>query len=318
MQFATASGLLVGILSTVLAVASADAKNCGGDVACECGDTLRGVAVLTGDLRSCADDGLRLKNDALLDCAGHELSGSRNGEGVLLDGAVGATVLNCRIAGFKTGVRIRGGRDNLVSGNEITGNRRYGVELAKATTGNQLQSNRIVGSGDEGVHIGSNAHGTVVVGNEIEDSKRENLYVLSADGGVFTANFLSGSGDAAIYVKHSSGNVFAANEVRGHIVHVRGHSIANRFEDTHMQGGRFVFEAYKDKHPAGVKGWTRPADNEVVGGAVLDTKTCFQFKGASDNQASGVAENGCRAKKQSKKGGQKAKRNAVSLVESPT
>ncbi len=319
MRFATASGVVVGLVSSILVGASnVAAGTCGGDVPCGCGDTVRGVALLSDDLRACVEDGLRLKDDAVLDCDGHEISGSRSGEGVLLDQAVGATVRNCRVAAFKTGLRIRGGRDNVIVDNEIVGNGRYGVELAKASTGNHLVGNLIAGSGDEGVHIGTGAHETEVVGNEIRGSKRENLYVLSSNRGVFTANLLVQSGAAAIYMKHSSDNAFIANEVRGHVVHVRGHSIANRFADNHLRGGRFIFEAYKDKHPAGVKKWTRPAHNEVVGGVVLDTKTCFQFKGASDNDATNVVSNGCTPKRLSKKGGQKATNNDVALVPSAT
>lgn len=315
MRFATALGVLAGLAALGTAAGTADAKSCGGDVACACGDTLRGVTVLAADLRDCRDDGLRLKGDAVLDCGGHEISGNEKGEGVLLDQAVGAVVRNCRVSAFQTGIRIRGGGDNLISQNEIVASRRYGIELAKATTENRLLANLVAGSGDEGVHVGTGAHGTVATGNEIRGSKRENLYVLSSDGGVFIANLLSGSGAAAIYVKHSSNNLFAANEIEEHVVHLRGHSIANRFEDNEVRGGRFVFEAYKDKHPAGVKGWTRPTDNRIEGGAVLNTKTCFQFKGASDNQASSVAENGCRPIRQQKKGGKKATRNRVALVD---
>lgn len=314
MRSATASGTLVGFASLVVLASAADAKSCGDGVPCGCGDTVRGTAVLEEDLRDCGDDGLRLKGDAVLDCAGREITGSRNGEGVLLDQAVRAVVRNCRIVNFDTGIRIRGGSENVVSRNEVSGSKRYGIELAKAATGNLLEHNLIEGSGDEGVHIGTSAHETAVVGNEIRGSRHENLYVLSSDHGVFAGNRLSDSGDASIYVKHSSGNVFSANEVDGHVVHVRGHSIANAFVDNSVRRGRFIFEAYKGKHPAAVKGWTRPTDNRVDGGAVLDTKTCFQFKGASHNQATGVAANGCRAKRQKKKGGAKSKGNRVSLV----
>lgn len=314
MRFAILSRLSIGLASLAFVASPADAKSCGGDVACGCGDTVREDAVLSSDLVDCKNDGLRLKGRVVLDCSGFEITGRGKGEGVLLDQAEGAVVRNCRVVGFKTGIRIRGGHDNVVVGNEIEGSGRYGVELAKGTTGNLLDTNLVTGSGDEGVHIGTGAHGTHAIGNEIRGSKRENLYVLSSDDGVFTANVLGDSGDASIYVKHSSDNVFAANEVDGHVIHVRGHSIANRFEGNDVRGGRFIFEAYKDKHPAGVKGWTRPSDNRVEGGAVLDTKTCFQFRGASDNQAADVAANGCKAMRQQKKGGKKAQRNSVSLV----
>ncbi len=303
------------VLAGVLLFASiGDAKQCGDGVECSCGDTVHGTAVLSVDISGCPDEGLRLKGDAVLDCAGHRISGTDRSEGLVLDRADGAIVRNCRVQGFETGIRVRGGSGNLVVGNEVVDNRRYGIELAKASRGNRIEANLVAESGDEGVHIGTGAHATVVVGNEIRGSSGENLYVLSSDGGTFVANVLTGSGDAAIYMKHSSGNLFSANDVQDHIVHVRGHSIANRFEDNRLDGGRYVFEAYKGSHPAAVKRWTRPSDNEVVGGAVLDVKTCFQFKGASNNRATDVVTDGCRPMKQGKKGGQKAKGNSVSLA----
>ena len=304
------------LLSAMLAAATPGrAAPCGGDVPCACGDTVRGIAALGSDLVNCPDDGLRLKEDAVLDCAGHEIRGRGEGEGILLDQAVGAVVRNCVVMGFRVGVRVRGGRDNEIRNNEIASNGRYGIELSKSASATLITDNWIDESGDEGVHIGTGADGTVLVGNEIHGSHKENLYVLSSDLGIFRDNLLTGSGAAAVYLKHSSENVFEDNQIWGHVVHVRGHAQKNRFTNNVVDGGRFIFEAYKDKHPAGVKGWTRPADNVVSGGAVLDTKTCFQFKGASDNQAVDVGADGCKAKKQSKKGGQKAKRNPVSLVE---
>lgn len=308
------SWLSMGIASLVFAATTADAKSCGGDIACACGDTVREDTVLEADLTDCQDDGLRLRGRVVLECGGFEISGRGKGEGVLLDQTEGAVVRGCRINGFKTGVRIRGGRHNVVVDNEVVDSGRYGVEIAKASPGNLIASNLVSGSGDEGVHVGTGAHRTRVVGNEVRGSRRENLYVLSSDGGVFRANLFAESGNAAIYVKHSSEGLFVANEVVGHVVHVRGHSMANRFEDNALKGGRFVFEAYKDKHSASVRGWTRPSGNRVEGGSVLDTKACFEFKGSSDNRADGVGSNGCKARRQHKKGGRKALRNSVSLV----
>lgn len=307
-------GWLVGVAAVLVSASPVDARTCGGDVACGCGDTVRGVAVLTQDLEGCAEDGLRLKDDAVLECDGHGISGRGKGEGVLLDQARGAIVRHCRISGFKTGIRIRGGEGNEVAASRVSSNGRYGIELAKATTGNRLVDNWIADSGDEGIHIGTGAHGTEVVGNEIHGSDKENLYVLSSDLGIFRDNLLTGSGAAAIYVKHSSENVFEGNRVFDHSVHVRGHAQRNRFEENRVDGGRFIFDAYRDRHPAAVRGWTRPSDNLVVGGAVLGTKTCFQFKGSSDNQAIDVVSDGCKPRKQSKKGGRKSKRNDVSLL----
>ena len=171
-------------------VPRAEAKRCGDGVVCACGDTVRGTAVLSADLTSCPEEGLRLKEDAVLDCDGHRVSGSGQREGILFDQTTGAVVRNCRVEGFRTGIRIRGGGENRVLSNEVVRNGRYGIELAKASQSNRIEANLVIDSGDEGIHVGTGSHGTDVVGNEIRGSSNENLYVLSAHSGSFVANLV--------------------------------------------------------------------------------------------------------------------------------
>ena len=317
MRFAGAVGFLLGIAGIAFG-SSAYAGSCGGEIACGCGDTVRGEAVLEADLENCHDDGLRLVADAVLDCGGHRISGQGAGEGILLDGAIGAEVRDCAITDFGIGVRIRGGAENRIVGSSIRNSKRYGIDLAKGSSRNVLLVNHIEDSGDEGIHVGADANENAIIGNEIEGSGDENLYVLSSRGGVYAANMLSGSGSAAIYAKHVSESLFLANEVEDKTIHVRGHSVDNVFQYNRLEKGRFIFEAYLEReHPRAVEGWTRPTRNRVFGGAVLDTKTCFQFKGALDNSAHQVGATRCKAKKESKKGGTRAAGNVVSLIEWP-
>jgi nitrous oxidase accessory protein NosD len=271
---------------------------------------------LAEDLSDCPDDGLRVVDDAVLDCAGHRIGGQGRGEGILLDEADGAEVRGCAVEGFKVGIRVRAGGRNLLVQNEIVGSTRYGVELAVKTSENRLEANLVRGSGDEGIHVGSGSNDNQIVGNEIDGSEAENLYVLSSSGGTYTGNLLTGSGEAALYVKHTTDSTFEANEIHDRVVHVRGNSRGNVFLQNRLEGSRFVFEAYRDEeHPAAVNGWTWPADNQVREGAVLGAETCFQFKGASDNSAVDVVADGCKAMKESKKGSIKAAGNSVELLE---
>ena len=169
-------------IASVLLAPAAWAGNCGGDVACRCGDTLRGATTLQEDLTDCPGDGLRLVGASRLDCAGRAIVGGTGGRGVVLDRTQGAAVRNCRIEGFRTGVRIRGGGAGLVAGNEIVDSRRYGIELARGTRENLLVLNLVRNSGDEGIHIGTGSDGTRVLGNEIVGSSAEGIYVLSSHG----------------------------------------------------------------------------------------------------------------------------------------
>jgi parallel beta-helix repeat protein len=295
------------------AAAGAEAKECGGDVACACGDSVRGAATLAADLTGCTT-GLRVKGDATLDCAGHALLAAAlaPAEGIVVEGTA-ATVRNCTVAGFGTGIRVRGGGANVVEDNVVVDSGRYGMELAFRTTRNRIARNLVTGSGDEGIHVGSGADGNVIAGNEITRSKRENLYLLDVTGNVVSENVLRGASAAAMYVKHSSRNVFVDNDVADRPIQLRGESEDNVFTGNRLSGGGFVLQAYEDAK----RGWKAPRGNRMHGGAVQGVATCFRFDGASYNRADGVLVDGCRPMAQRRSGGLAAVGNAVETVRAP-
>jgi parallel beta-helix repeat protein len=284
------------------------AKECGDVVACACGDSVRGSTRLDRDLVGCRT-GLRVKDQATLECAGHVVSGNGDGEGIVVEGR-GAVVRGCSVSGFRTGIRLRAGGGHLIEGNDVVGNARYGIELAAATAGNRIVDNVVLASGDEGIHVGTGADANVVAGNEIADSGKENLYLLDVEGCTVAGNRLAGGGAAAIYVKHAAGNLFAGNEVEDRPIQLRGESDGNAFEDNVLRGAGFLLQAYRDSK----RGWKAPRDNEVRGGAVLGTKTCFRFDGAADNTVTGVRVDGCTAMAQKRSGGLAPTGNAVDVV----
>src|SRR5262245_28909495 len=164
--------------------------NCGGGVPCRCGDIVAGPTTLTADVGVCASSPGLTVVSGVLDCAGHSVTGSGNPGawyGILLDGAVGAEVRNCLVSGFKRGIRIDGGRDNRIIGNQSFGNWGYNIEVAGASTGSLIQNNGVgkpsgVVRPDEGIHNGAGSHNTVIQGNTVVDSKNENIYILRSDG----------------------------------------------------------------------------------------------------------------------------------------
>jgi len=301
---------LAAIVAVLGAPVGAAAKTCGGAVGCACGDSVRGAALLANDLTGCAA-GLRVKDGSTLDCAGHAIVAADHSgnEGIVVEG-VGATVRGCTVSGFRSGIRLRGGSANLVSGNDVLGNWQYGIELSVATTNNQIVDNLVADSGDEGIHVGANADGNVIEGNEIKDSKRENLYLLDADGCTIRDNRISGAGAAALYVKHSSKNVFVDNEISDRPVQLRGDAQSNVFVGNDVTGAGFIFQAYNDAK----LGWKGPRGNQVDDGSVTGVKTCFRFEGAADNQVSGVRVAGCQVMSQEKDGGIAAVGNTVDVI----
>ncbi|MBM4243758.1 MAG: hypothetical protein FJ148_08080 [Deltaproteobacteria bacterium] len=304
---------VVAAVLVVLGCAAAEAKQCGGGVACACGDSVGGAATLEADLVGCAT-GLRVRSDAVLDCGGHALLADPldAAEGIVVEGTA-ATVRNCVVAGFRTGIRVRGGGGNAIEDNAVVDSGRYGIELAVQSTGNRIAGNLVADSGDEGVHVGTGADDNAILGNEIVGSRRENLYLLDVTGCTVEDNVLRGGGAAAIYVKHASRNVFVGNEVFDRPIQLRGASDDNLFTGNRLDGVGFLLQAYRDAE----LGWKAPRRNRVHGGSVQGTATCFRFDGASYNVADDVGSSDCKAMAQKQSGGLSPVGNRVALVQAP-
>jgi parallel beta-helix repeat protein len=252
-------------------------------VPCGCGDTVTQSTTLTADVGTCDGVGLRVLSRVALDCANHAILGtglSTAHYGVLVDTAAGAAVANCRISGFRRGIRVFAGHKNRISGNETFANDSYGIELAGGSRGNRVVGNNVHDNRDEGIHVGAGAHETDVLDNVVTNNKNENIYVLSANGCRVVGNTATRTDSAAIFLKHAYGTHVARNTVVNGPIHVRGDSSANVFVDNDLRGNGYFFEAYQDD--AGM--WTYPRDNTVTGGQVENTTTCLRFAGSYDNR----------------------------------
>ena len=314
---AVAHAFALAALSALLAVAApARALDCTSGANCVCGDTIRGSVVLSRDLGPCPSVGLRVASGAVLDCDGHSITGTGPDSalyGVLFDAATGAEVRNCRVSGFRRGIRLRGGTGNHLLGNELQGNV-YGVEVAGATDAgpandHRIENNLVRDSVDEGIHLGTGSSGIQVVGNTIRASAYENLYFLNASSCSAEANVLEASGAAALYVKHSTGNRFARNVVRDKLVHVRGGSSGNVFDANLLDGVGFFFQAYLEP-----EGWLHPHDNLVQRGEVTTAGTCFRFAGAYDNRVDGTVVGDCIVVENATLGGVASTNNVVNVI----
>jgi hypothetical protein len=305
--------VVVGIFA--LSGTEVSAKVCGGEIACACGDRVAGDAVLEEDLLGCRGNGLRLREDATLDCQGHAVTGSGSGWGITLNRTRGAEVRNCLVAEFATGIRLRGGSGNLVEANEVIGNTRYGIELAQRTVANRIYQNLVDDSGDEGVHVGSGADWNILMHNDIRDSGSENVYLLDAQHVFLIANNISSGGSAAIYMKHVVNSALILNSIEDRIVHVRGASHGNAFVVNFLKGAGYVFDAYNESSGRArvASGWSAPTGNRVIGGRVTGAKTCVRFSGASSNSVEGLVAEGCTSSRSTTKGGLAASGNSLSF-----
>lgn len=303
--------------AALLAVRPAAAVTCTTGASCQCGDTVSGSVKLAADLGPCSRIGLNVASGAVLDCDGHEISGTGAGEalyGVNFDASAGAEVRNCRIRGFRRGIRLRGGSGNHLLANELYEND-YGVDVAGATeagiaSGHVIEANLVRDSEDEGVHLGAGSQGIQVVGNTFRANAYENLYLLNATACSADANLLERSGAAAVYVKHSTGNLFSNNLVRDKLVHVRGDSRDNVFDSNALDGVGFFFQAYEE-----LAGWLAPRANLVRQGTVATSGTCFRFAGSYDNVVDRVVVSNCTVAENAGLGGIESTNNLVDVIE---
>lgn len=267
-------------LAVLLATARPSlAAACGGAIPCRCGDTVVASTTLDADLGVCDTTGLRIRSAVVLDCAGHTISGSDQSNakfGIELDGAVGAVVRNCKVTKFRRGIRIVGGSDNVLRGNESIANK-YGIDLAGGSVRNLLKDNLVADNRDEGIHVGG-AHRNRIVRNEIRASKRENLYLLRSNGNRIKRNLIKRGKASAVYVKHSSRNRFVRNRIEDTALQLRGASLRNRFDGNYLKGNGYLLEGYEEPD-----GWTFPSGNVMTGDCIRKTDFCYRFFGATDN-----------------------------------
>ncbi|MBI4489830.1 MAG: right-handed parallel beta-helix repeat-containing protein [Deltaproteobacteria bacterium] len=79
---------------------------------------------------ACAQSGLILGDAITLDCAGLTLKGKGKGTGInIAAGVEGATILNCTVDNFQTGIKLGGLGSHSVEGAVVMNNKINGVEL---------------------------------------------------------------------------------------------------------------------------------------------------------------------------------------------
>ena len=264
----------------------------------ECGGVVEGDVVLDRDLVGCEGHGVRLAPFAKLDCAGHEIRAASTGGagyGVVLEDIEESVVRNCRIAGFARGIRVRGGRGNVIAANEIAGSR-YGIEVAQIPRGATSESHRITGnrvrdSLRAGIRVGAGAKAVALEGNLIDGAGHAGIALAGCRACVVHGNSVQRAGRSGLDVKDSVAGDVRGNTISGSVLRVRGRSERNLLEKNRLVGAGYVFAALGETV---ARGRRIPAQNRVVGGAVLQTSVCFRFRGARDNEVLGVEVDDCR------------------------
>jgi parallel beta-helix repeat protein len=106
-------------------------------------------------------------DDVILDCAGHDITGSGwdpgtgTGDfaGVSFSGLTGVTVKDCHVTGgFNEGFIIWQSSHNTFVNNTSSGNANSGFALADGSTSNTLTGNRATGNAHRGYAIGGGSN----------------------------------------------------------------------------------------------------------------------------------------------------------------
>ncbi len=305
----------LGILAVTALPEAAEAKDCGGGIACACGDRVVAAATLSQSLNNCLGDGLVLAAGSI-DCLGRQIAGpgdQTDAVGIRIagfnsSGATGAVVRNCRVRNFGRGIEIDSGSGNTLD-NNVVFNNHIGIWLGDGTSGNHLTGNHIRDNRDEGVHVGASTHDNVIDGNEFVNNSNENLYLIDTTNNQVTGNELRESGSASILLKNASDNTFTDNQVFDRPIHVRGGSSNNDFVGNGVSS-YYRFQANEESAGS----WTYPHHNVVEGGAIAKASTCFEFEGAHDNTVTGVEVDTCRAFEEKERGGLVPFGNSVDVI----
>jgi parallel beta-helix repeat protein len=338
--FRGTAGLGWAVAVTVLGwAATATAGNCGGAVACACGDTATSNTMLQQNLGPCAiSPALRVRSGVVLTCAdGIGISGTGPGPnptswyGILLEDAEGAEVRNCRVSLFKRGIRVDGGKNNQIVGNLSFNNWGYNIEVAGASTGNLVQNNLVDNTpgatlrSDEGIHNGSGSDNTRILDNTVRNSRAENIYVLNSKGVQVVGNQVSETDSASIFIKNSHNVRVANNTVTKGSITVRGNSSGNTLEGNTISAGRgYLFEAHRDESGDPSPGyWNYPRRNTVIGGSVKDPilipntgiRPCLRFEGSYKNRVDQLQlDPACTLPSQTPDGGQESVGNVINTI----
>jgi parallel beta-helix repeat protein len=301
---------LLEFLGLLLLATTAGAGECGGPVPCSCGDTLTGATRLRANLGPCERDGLVLRFGAVLDCAGHTISGDgsegRKGPprgggdndrlpafGIVLDGTTGAVVQDCKVTGFDYGIELSGARDSRVTGVEAFRNGDfhhrvgYGIHLSRSY-GNTIERSLVHDSADEGIHIGTDSDRNTVARTRAHDNGRENFYILNARGNRLVGNHGWGDVSANLYMKNAVDNVIEDNRFEVRPVVVRGESEGNVFA-ANVLGGGLKFQPLGDSKPP-----ASPSRNVIRGGRVDGDEACVELQEARDNRLEEIQFGSCR------------------------
>jgi parallel beta-helix repeat protein len=235
----------------------------------------------------CNGAGITVTSGSTLDCAGHTITGPGGDNsqfGIYVFQATGATVRNCRVTGWRRGLRIDQGAGNHVEGVETFGNGDpasheqggYGLDVGSSTD-NLIESCNVHDNADEGIHIGEGSDRTTVLNTTSTGNYREQLYVLQNAGTIVMGASLRGSkqtSSAALFLKNATGASVSQSTVRDGNLTIHGSSTGIVVQDLVQLASGIRFEA---------DGPDVPSSNTILRSQVSDAFECVHDRSSVGN-----------------------------------
>jgi len=190
---------LLCILPIVLifALTMVSAADCGGDVACNCGDSLTSNRVLneSDTLTGCSGSGLIIAASSIvLDCNGSEIT-SINQAGYGINdyiGYTGLTIQNCKIYNFSEGIDLDGSSSVLITNNTLKNNSYAGI-YASSVSGLEIRDNIIDGNNVDAPQYGVYLSPSVTGANIFHNNIYNNSLNINSDNPIELSNGSDGN-----------------------------------------------------------------------------------------------------------------------------
>ncbi len=151
-----------------------------------------------------------------LDCAGHAVTGSGSGTGILIQSKTGVTVKNCNVSNFRDGIVLRFGSGNTLQDNTASGNDVSGFIISN-TSDNTLTGNTARDNGSIGFNLGS-ASDNAFTENTARNNGVNGFLIfwagppaLPTSGNTFTRNIAIENGFAGFAIGSARDNTLMEN-----------------------------------------------------------------------------------------------------------
>ena len=271
-------------------------SGCGSGGSCGCGDTLEGEYNLTTDLQ-CNGAGITVTSGSTLDCGGHTITGPGGDNsqfGIYVFQATGATVRNCRVSGWRRGLRIDQGAGNHVESVEAFANGDpvshrqggYGLDVGSSTD-NLIETCNVHDNSDEGIHIGGGSDRTTLLNTTSTGNYREQLYVLQNTGTIVMGANLQGgqqTSSAALFIKDATATRVSGSTIRDGNLTIHGGTTGVVVQDVVQSASGIRFEADGNLVPTG---------NIVLRSQVSDAFECVHDRSATGNTIADTTFQSC-------------------------